>query len=82
VLKLSLKTTRGNTLSGVFFGNVEEFIKIIADNSGERAAAKLYERGLTGIEMNMELDIAFNVSINEYMGSRDVQLVVTNLRKR
>jgi single-stranded-DNA-specific exonuclease len=82
VLKLSLKTTRGNTLSGVFFGNVEEFIKIIADNSGERAAAKLYERGLTGIEMNMGFDIAFNVGINEYMGRRDVQLVVTNLRKK
>ena len=82
VLKLSLKTARGNTLSGVCFGSVEEFIKIIADDLGERGTAKLYERGLTGVEMNMGLDIAFNVGINEYMGSRNVQLVVTNLRKK
>ncbi|MBP1743562.1 MAG: single-stranded-DNA-specific exonuclease RecJ [Firmicutes bacterium] len=82
VLKLSLKTARGNTLSGVCFGNVEGFAKIIEDKLGEGAAARLQERGLAGAELNLELDLAFNVDINEYMGSRSVQLNVKNFRKQ
>jgi single-stranded-DNA-specific exonuclease len=82
VLKLSLKTARGSTLSAVCFGNVEEFTGVIEDKIGECAAAKLQERGLAGAEMNLELDLAFNLDINEYMGSRTVQLVVRNFRKQ
>lgn len=81
VLKLSLKTSRGSTLSGICFGNVEEFTEMIKDKIGEGAAERLQEKGLTGAEMDLELDIAFNLDINEYMGSRSVQLVVRNFRK-
>jgi single-stranded-DNA-specific exonuclease len=82
VLKLSLKTARGNTLGAVCFGNVEEFTRMIEDRIGEGAAARLQEKGLAGAEMNLELDQAFNLDINEYMGSRTVQLVVRNFRKQ
>jgi single-stranded-DNA-specific exonuclease len=82
VLKLSLKTNRGSTLGAVSFGGVEEFTGIIKEKLGEGAAARLQERGLTGAEMDLELDMAFNVDINEYMGSRNVQLIVTNFRKK
>ena len=82
VLKLSLKTARGSTLGAVCFGNVEEFTGMIEDKIGEGAAARLQEKGLTGAEMNLELDLAFNLDINEYMGSRTVQLVVRNFRKQ
>lgn len=82
VLKLSLKTARGSTLGAVCFGNVEEFTGMIEDRIGEGAAARLQEKGLTGAEMNLELDLAFNLDINEYMGSRTVQLVVRNFRKQ
>jgi single-stranded-DNA-specific exonuclease len=81
VLKLSLKSARGSTIGAVCFGGVEKFAEIIKEQLGEGAAARLQERGLTGAEMNLELDMAFSVDINEYMGSRSVQLIVTNFRK-
>lgn len=76
VLKLIIKTGSGSTLSGIYFGDIDEFRKIISDKYGEDKVEKLDNDGLAGIT----LDMAFNIEINEYMDNRNVQLVVTNFR--
>jgi len=76
VLKLIIKTGSGSTLSGIYFGDINEFRKVISDKYGADKVEKLDNDGLIGIT----LDMAFNIEINEYLGNRNVQLVVTNFR--
>ncbi|MHC1721107.1 MAG: single-stranded-DNA-specific exonuclease RecJ [Clostridiaceae bacterium] len=76
VIRLTIRTESGSNLSGVYFGDIEEFRKIISDKYGDDKAEKFDNEGIAGIT----LDMAFSVGINEYMGNRSVQLVVTNIR--
>jgi len=76
VIKLIIKTGSGSTLSGVYFGDIDGFRKVISDKYGADKVEKLDNEGLAGIT----LDMAFNIGINEYMGNMSVQLVVNNFR--
>ena len=76
VLRLTLKTKGGRHINGVYFGDIDNFKRISVDKFGEEEVAKLFQ----GKNNNVVLDLVFNLDINEYMGNRNVQLIITNFR--
>ncbi len=75
VLRLSLSQGR-NRLTGVYFGDIESFRNRVEERYGELEANRLF----SGDKNKVSLDLAFNVDINDYMGNRNVQLIITNFR--
>jgi len=76
VLKLLLKTKKGGTIDGLYFGDVKEFERRMIDKFGEVEVKKMYE----GIDNNISLDIAYIPAINEYMGNKNLQVIIKNYR--
>lgn len=76
VLKLSLITKKGNLIDGIYFGNIEEFIRRISIKFGKEEVDKMYK----GIDNNIRLDIVYTPTINEYMGNKNLQIVIENYR--
>lgn len=76
VLRLTIKTSRGRFINGVYFGDIENFTKTAINKFGEEEVEKLFQ----GRNNEVAFDLAFNLDINEYMGNKNIQLIVTNYR--
>ena len=76
VLKLIFITDKGKAMDGIFFGNIEEFDERISKKFGSHELDKIYN----GTANNVELDIIYVPNINEYMGSRKLQVYIQNYR--
>lgn len=76
VLKLKLLSKNGNYIDGIYFGDIEEFEKIVIEKYGVDELEKLYQ----GSNNDIHLDIAFNPGINQYMGNTSIQLIIENFR--
>ncbi|WP_032122019.1 single-stranded-DNA-specific exonuclease RecJ [Clostridium amazonitimonense] len=76
VLKLKLLSRNGSCIEGIYFGDIEEFEKVVIDKYGADELDRLYQ----GKNNNIHLDIAFYPDINEYNGNVSIQLVVENFR--
>lgn len=76
VLKLMLKTRREKTIEGLYFGDIEEFQSRMIDKFGEEEVKKMY----MGINNKIRLDIVYMPNINEYMGNRNLQVIIKNYR--
>lgn len=76
VLKLSLKSSKGDIIEGILFKDVDLFIKGIKDKYGEIQ----FDNILKGIDNNVVLDILYYLDLNEYMGRSTIQLVINNYR--
>ena len=76
VLKLKLLTRNGSCIDGIYFGDIEEFEKVVIDKYGADELDRLYQ----GKNNNINLDIAFYPDINEYNGNISIQLVIENFR--
>lgn len=76
VLKLRLLAAPGQQLDCIYFGSAVDFDEYIKGKYGAGECEKLYKGTAAGIE----LDIIFNIDINEYNGNRSVQLVMQHYR--
>lgn len=77
VLKLKLYSRKSNKfMEAIYFGDIEKFNDLIVEKYG----SDILERVYNGDNNPVLLDLVFNIGINEYMGNRSIQLIVTNYR--
>lgn len=75
VLKLKL-SDGGLVIEGIYFGDIEKFEETMKWEFGDYE----YGRVLNGEPNNVYLDVICFPEINEYMGNKKVQLVISNYR--
>ena len=74
---LKLKLSDGSLyIEGIYFGDIEGFENAVKDELGENE----YKKVFSGIANRLYLDIICMPEINEFNGSKKVQLVISNYR--
>lgn len=76
VLKLKLITRNGKLIDAIYFGDIEAFNEEVLAAYGEEEFQKMY----AGLANNIEIDLVYSIDINEYMGNRNVQLIISSFR--
>lgn len=76
VLKLLLLTKSGRIIDGLYFGNIEEFEDRLSKKYGMVELDRMYK----GIDSEIKLDIVYTPSVNEYMGNKNLQVIIHNYR--
>lgn len=74
VLKLQLRTEKGERISAVYFGEVEKFLAYYRKKYGETEV----ERALHGRENSIRMSVVYYPEINAYQGMENVQLIIRN----
>ena len=74
VLKLTLKTERGKSISAVYFGDVEEFREYYGRKYGENEVQQAFLGRTNGIR----LSVVYYPEINRYQGNESIQIVIKN----
>ena len=74
VLKLTLKTERGKSISAVYFGAVEEFREYYGRKYGENEVQQAFLGRTNGIRMS----VVYYPEINRYQGNESIQIVIKN----
>ena len=74
VLKLTLKTERGKSISAVDFGDVEEFREYYGRKYGENEVQQAFLGRTNGIRMS----VVYYPEINRYQGNESIQIVIKN----
>lgn len=74
VLKLTLKTERGKSISAVYFGDVEEFREYYGRKYGENEVQQAFLGRTNGIRMS----VVYYPEINMYQGNESIQIVIKN----
>lgn len=72
VLKLTLKTERGKSISAVYFGDVEEFREYYGRKYGENEVQQAFLGRTNGIRMS----VVYYPEINRYQGNESIQIVI------
>ena len=76
VLKMRLENTQHIVLDAVYFGEVEKFIGYLEEKYGKQDVAEL----LAGGRSQMTIQATFYPEINDYLGRKTLQIVVTHYR--
>ena len=76
VLRLQLETQNGETVSAVYFGDVEAFLNYYSDKFGKTEV----EAALLGKKNKILLQIVYYPEINSYNEIENVQIVIRNYR--
>ena len=74
VLKLMLRTEKGEQIPAVYFGEIEAFLSYYREKYGEAEV----ERALLGRENDIRMSIVYYPEINSYQGTESVQLIIRN----
>ena len=74
VLKLTLKTARGKSISAVYFGDVEEFREYYGRKYGENEVQQAFLGRTNAIRMS----VIYYPEINRYQGNESIQIVIKN----
>lgn len=74
VLKLTLKTERGKSISAVYFGDVEEFREYYGRKYGENEVQQAF-LGRTNV---IRMSVIYYPEINRYQGNESIQIVIKN----
>lgn len=74
VLKLTLKTERGKSISAVYFGDVEEFREYYGRKYGENEVQQAFLGRTNGIRMS----VVYYPEINRYQRNESIQIVIKN----
>ncbi|TAH75074.1 MAG: single-stranded-DNA-specific exonuclease RecJ [Anaerolineaceae bacterium] len=74
--RLRVINSYGREMDALYFGDVEAFFKYISDRYGMDEARRLK----TGRRTNIKLTLTYYPRINEYMGSKSVQIMIQNYR--
>jgi single-stranded-DNA-specific exonuclease len=75
VLKLKIIMRNGIYIDGLYFGDIEEFEKIIIDKYGADVLDRLYH-----YNFKLNLDLAFYPNVNEFNGNVNIQVIIENFR--
>lgn len=75
MLKLTIFTGT-KTMEAMLFNGMEEFEAKVREKYGEKELSSLYFRG----SQNINMDFLFYPSINEWNGSKSIQIVISNFR--
>ncbi|MBF8983372.1 single-stranded-DNA-specific exonuclease RecJ [Lutibacter sp. B2] len=76
VMKMALVSKNGRILTGIHFGNVDSMQEYLAGKFGREALNNAF----AGQPNNIEIDITYLPSINEYRGNRTLQIVIQDYR--
>ena len=74
VIKLTLKTERGKSISAVYFGDVEKFREYYGRKYGENEVQQAFLGRTNGIRMS----VVYYPEINRYQGNESIQIVIKN----
>lgn len=74
VLKLTLKTERGKSISAVYFGDVEEFREYYGRKYGENEV----QQAFLGRTNEIRMSVVYYPEINRYQGNESIQIVIKN----
>lgn len=77
VLKMTVCNDDHTMMEAMYFGDIEAFDRFVADIYGEDARQRMYN----GSGQNVELAMTYYPSVNEYMGTKKLQIVVTGYCK-
>lgn len=72
VLRLSLMTSSGVSVSGIYFGDVERFIEYVEEKFGKRQL----EAAFDGKENTVELSLVYFPKINNFRGVEELQFEI------
>ena len=75
-VRLRLFDESGAAVTGMLFGDADRFLNYIAGRFGEQEK----ERMLRGLDNNVRLTVTYSPGINEYRGTRSLQITVRNYR--
>lgn len=76
VLKLQVANATGCTMEALYFGIPDNILSYLTDKYGKNEVQKL----LWGKVNQIEMDLTYYPSINEYQGRRTLQIVIKNFR--
>lgn len=76
VLKLQVANATGCTMEALYFGIPDNILSYLTDKYGKNEVQKL----LRGKVNQIEMDLTYYPSINEYQGRRTLQIVIKNFR--
>ena len=76
VLKLQVANATGCTMEALYFGIPDNILSYLTDKYGRNEVQKL----LWGKVNQIEVDLTYYPSINEYQGRRTLQIVIKNFR--
>lgn len=74
VLKLWVRDAQGTAMDAVYFGNIPLFEEYLAEKYDNLAVRQM----LMGRRTGMKLAFTYYPTINEYMGKKNVQIVIQN----
>ncbi|MBQ8559194.1 MAG: single-stranded-DNA-specific exonuclease RecJ [Tyzzerella sp.] len=74
VLKLRVQDAQGTTMDAVYFGNIPLFEEYLEEKYDKLAVRQM----LMGRRTGMKLAFTYYPTINEYMGRKNVQIVIQN----
>lgn len=76
VLKMQVKDAAGTVLEAMYFGDIEKFMKYLKGRYGELSVKRMLQGYRSGISMAF----TYYPTINEYMGRKNVQIVIQNYK--
>lgn len=76
VMKMVLVSKRGRSLTGIHFGDVDLIQEYLVEKFGQEELNNAFG----GQNNNIEIDITYLPSINEYRGNKTLQIVIQNYR--
>ena len=74
VLKMRVKDAAGNETEAVYFGDTGRFCSCLEEQYGKEALKQFLSRRRS----KMTLSVTYYPEVNEYMGSRTMQIVITH----
>ena len=74
-LKFRVENAYGRIMDALYFGNADELDRAITDRFGNEELAKLYQ----GRENAVRMSVTYYPSVNEYNGTRRLQIVIQNI---
>lgn len=74
VLKMRVSDTGGTEIDAMFFGDIEQFEKTVDEKFGKGS----FQEFLAGRGRQMYISVTYYPDINEYMGRRTPQIVITH----
>ena len=74
MLKLQVRDREGKTMEAVYFGDAGEFLESVTAKYGKIQADRLLAGRAEGVRMS----VTFYPGVNEYMGNRTMQIVITD----
>lgn len=76
IIKMFLDKGNGRQIEAVYFGDIEKMQDYLINRFGDAEV----EKAFSGQRNDLELDLIYYPNINEYMGNRNLQIVISDYR--